>query len=283
MIQSNLPPDFSFSQKSLQDYRDCPRRFQLRYLEKLSWPASPSEPMERYEYLSSLGTQFHKLVHQYLSGLEPAHLQDGLTDSILQRWFDHFLDSRFVDIPEPHFPEISLVSRLNEFRLIAKYDLVYLENDGKFYILDWKTSHTKPPRGWLENRIQSMLYPYLLSAAGHTLFPVPDIHPDTIYMVYWYPSDPQKPEVFHHSAHKQSQYDETLRGLLSEIQDAADGLTDFPKTDVLDRCLYCRYRSFCDRGEKAGDLENHSNSLLFNHQDTDLDDLDFEQVIEIEY
>jgi len=35
----SLPTGFRFSQASLQDYVDCPQRFQLRYLAALQWPA----------------------------------------------------------------------------------------------------------------------------------------------------------------------------------------------------------------------------------------------------
>ena len=42
--KSKLPPQFAFSQSSLQDYMDCPRRFQLRYLDRLIYPAAESEP-----------------------------------------------------------------------------------------------------------------------------------------------------------------------------------------------------------------------------------------------
>ena len=45
---SNLPADFHFSQGSLQDYVDCPRRFQLRYMMKLAWPAVEAEPAVEY-------------------------------------------------------------------------------------------------------------------------------------------------------------------------------------------------------------------------------------------
>ena len=45
-----LPPTFQFSQNSLQDYVDCPRRFQLRYLLRQPWPAVESEPLSEYEH-----------------------------------------------------------------------------------------------------------------------------------------------------------------------------------------------------------------------------------------
>ena len=41
---ASLPEGFRFSQSSLQDYVDCRRRFQLRYLQNLAWPALQSEP-----------------------------------------------------------------------------------------------------------------------------------------------------------------------------------------------------------------------------------------------
>mgnify|MGYP007064289961 CR=1 FL=1 len=38
-----LPVDFQFSQNNLQDYLDCARRFELRALRRLAWPAAQSE------------------------------------------------------------------------------------------------------------------------------------------------------------------------------------------------------------------------------------------------
>ncbi|MCZ7553427.1 MAG: PD-(D/E)XK nuclease family protein [Anaerolineales bacterium] len=42
-----LPEGFHFSQTNLQDYRECPRRFKLRYMLGLAWPAIESEPAAR--------------------------------------------------------------------------------------------------------------------------------------------------------------------------------------------------------------------------------------------
>ena len=46
---SLLPDDFSFSQASLQDFEVCRRRFYLRYVLGLRWPASPAEPIDEHE------------------------------------------------------------------------------------------------------------------------------------------------------------------------------------------------------------------------------------------
>ena len=44
-----LPSDFQFSQNNLQDYIDCPRRFELRHLQRLQWPAPQTEPIIEQE------------------------------------------------------------------------------------------------------------------------------------------------------------------------------------------------------------------------------------------
>ncbi len=64
-----LPDDFVFTQNNLQDFVDCPRRFQLKYLLKMAWPAPISEPIEENDHLIQLGSQFHQMVHQFFLGI----------------------------------------------------------------------------------------------------------------------------------------------------------------------------------------------------------------------
>jgi hypothetical protein len=61
-----LPEGFQFSQASLQDYVDCPRRFQLRYLVNLDWPAVEAEPVLKHERHMERAGLFHQMVHQLL-------------------------------------------------------------------------------------------------------------------------------------------------------------------------------------------------------------------------
>src|SRR5512140_2479670 len=68
-LKSELPASFNFSQSCLQDYSDCPRRFQLRYIEKLAWPAIEVEPILESERRQQAGQQFHRMVQQHLIGL----------------------------------------------------------------------------------------------------------------------------------------------------------------------------------------------------------------------
>jgi len=68
-LKSELSPSFTFSQSSLQDYFDCPRRFQLRYIEHLAWPAVETEPVLENERRQQEGQLFHRMVQQHLVGL----------------------------------------------------------------------------------------------------------------------------------------------------------------------------------------------------------------------
>jgi hypothetical protein len=55
-----INPEFQFSQSSLQDYVECSRRFELRYIERLRWPALQSEPVLEQERHMQQGQRFHQ-------------------------------------------------------------------------------------------------------------------------------------------------------------------------------------------------------------------------------
>jgi hypothetical protein len=67
-----LPADFRFSPSSLQDYVDCPRRFLLRHVQQVAWPALVAEPALENERRMRLGAAFHRLVRQHFLGIPPA-------------------------------------------------------------------------------------------------------------------------------------------------------------------------------------------------------------------
>ena len=83
----------TLSQSSLQDYVDCPRRFQLRYVERLSYPAIESEPTLENEKHQQEGEYFHRLVQQHLIGIPAEQISTLANTPNLQRWWENFLDS----------------------------------------------------------------------------------------------------------------------------------------------------------------------------------------------
>lgn len=277
-----ISKDLIISQRSLQDFIDCRRRFKLRYLDRLSWPAAISTPIDKYEYLSELGTRFHHLVQQHISGLSKAILLSTLSDPLLKRWFENYLYYFSPGEMEIFHSEITLFSSLNNFRLVAKFDLLYSLPNGTIHIVDWKTSQKPPNENWLNQRIQSILYPFILANAGEELFPAPKISPKDISMTYWFPENPQNEVHLPYSENLYRKHTQKLSKTLDSIQEIFRGNGAWEKTDQLDHCRFCIYRSRCDRGSHPGNLDQYL-GLFDDEPEMGLDEMDLEQIGEIRY
>lgn len=282
-----LPAGFQFSQRSLQDYVECQRRFFLRYIEQISWPAIESEPLVDHESHLQAGSDFHRLVQRYLIGIPVERLSASLASSgvggdNLQRWWGNFLQESNIQPVNDQFVEATLSAPLHNFRLLATYDLIRWDFGAgrlEVRIYDWKTSLKKPPRQWLEGRLQTRVYPYLVTQAGQALFGEQELEPESIKMIYWFAEQPREPEIFAYSTEKFQADKKYLLSLVNEI----DGLAaeEFHLTGDLAKCKYCTYRSLCDRGISAGEVP--PGDRFDDSPGSDSFDLDFEQIAEIEF
>lgn len=279
MKHEDSPPDLQFSALSLQDYVDCPRRFQLRYVRRLAWPALEMEPPLESERHLQQGAAFHRLVHQHVLGFSPERLSDAVTGESLCRWWHNYLAQPPADLPPCRYPELVLSGPVSGHRVVAKLDLIAVDAGKRAVIVDWKTSRKRPRRAWLAGRLQTRVYPFLLVRAGADLNGGQQIRPGQIEMVYWFADYPARPERFAYDA-AQYQADEMyLAALIEEIKQRGNG--DFPLTAQERRCRYCVYRSLCQRGVRAGAFGQAGD-------EPELDEgfdvaLDFEQIAEIEY
>jgi CRISPR/Cas system-associated exonuclease Cas4 (RecB family) len=281
----NLPDGFQFSQSSLQDFVDCPRRFQLRYLWRLAWPALETQPALEYERFLKQGETFHRMVQQYLVGLPAERLKRLIGDQDLARWWDSFLQFVSSEAWRPVFsagrkyPEISLSAPLDGCRLVAKYDLILLQPEGQALIIDWKTTHgRRPSRRWLAARMQTRLYPYVLVRAGACLNQGQPFLPEKVEMLYWFADAPQQVERFPYHTPAYSQDEAYFSHLIATIRSLDEG--DFARTEDERRCAFCVYRSLCERGLGAASLAEADG--LESEADFELT-LDFEQIAEIEF
>ncbi len=264
-----LPGDFHFSQASLQDYVDCRRRFWLRYIHDVRWPAAETESELENERRVRLGEAFHRLAHQHILGLPTEALARAAAhDADLQRWWEHYLEHGPANLPGVRYPEATFSAPLGGYRLVAQYDLVAV-GAGWGVIVDWKTSRRRPRRKWLAGRLQTRVYPYVLARV---------FAPEQVEMIYWFPDFPDEPERFVYDA-AQFRADELyLTTLIAEI--AALEEADFDLTERTERCGYCRYRSLCGRSAAAAPLE----ALENDEPAADLQPaLDFDQIAEIEF
>ena len=278
----------TLSQSSLQDYVDCAKRFQLRYIERLSYPAVESEPTLENEKHQQEGAYFHRMVQQYLVGV-PAEQITRIANSVnLQRWWENFLNSGNLTGLTPLrsasgvlrkdlsglYPEATLSAPLGNYRLLAKYDLIAIQND-KVTIYDWKTYRRRPHNEWLAARMQTRVYRALLVHAGAHLNNGQPFEPEQIEMVYWFADFPDEPAQLAYTSTQYKRDWDTLVTLADELHNASS----YPLTDDTTKCSYCPYRSYCDRGVRAGDMEQAE----AGPETEELFDVNFEQIGEIEF
>lgn len=263
----NLRDDFSFNQQNLQDYIDCPKRFLLKHIQCLEWPAIESEPVREQEELLDLGSQFHKIVQQHGSGIPSEQICKFITNPILGNWWEKYLQLNIQNIPGKKSFEKMLSVPFHKFRLVAKFDLIVELPHGEVAIFDWKTSQKKPNHKWLKNRMQTKVYPlvYLISKL------LPAAKAPTIKLSYWYPAYPQDVITFIYSPDQYQADEIELSSLINQIVSLKE--SDFNKTENTHLCLFCRYRSLCSRGEKAGNIQESDSDISDSAFDIDFDQL----------
>jgi predicted RecB family nuclease len=272
-----LRPEFVFSQSSLQDYVDCARRFELRFLQQLRWPAIESEPIQTHEEHMRLGERFHHLLHQHIAGVPLDKLTMQLGDPQIQKWWSTYQRWNFQNIPEQRFPELTLSAPLEDFRLLAKFDLLAIEAGRQAVIVDWKTAPRVPPRDQLERRLQTVVYRYVLARAGTDFNAGEPIAPEHITMVYWYVNG--ETQAFPYST---AQFAQDERDLLALMTEAAHR-DAYPLTNNNRQCSFCTYRSLCDRGIRAGSLDELDNDLETEPPPGASFSLSLDQIAEIEF
>lgn len=267
----------TLSQSSLQDYNDCPRRFELRYLQRLAYPAIETEPALENEKHLQEGEYFHRLAQQYFIGIPAGQVAKLANTDNLQRWWENFVQSDSLTGLtglKNLKTEVTLSAPLGKFRLVAKYDLIAVDKE-KIIIYDWKTYRKRPKNEWLAIRWQTRVYRALLVHAGAHLNGGKSIQPEQVEMRYWFSDFPNDPAVFPYQTDQFKRDWDALTRLAEEIASASD----YPKTDEAAKCSYCPYRSYCNRGVRAGDaldaeLETEAEELF---------DINFEQIGEIEF
>ncbi len=276
-----VPPEFQFSQGSLGDYVACPRRFELRYVLRVAWPAVEAEPIAEQERRMEAGQTFHRLVQQHQVGIPAKQLaRFAASDADLERWWLNYQTYRPWEIATgKHFPEIGLAATLAGYRLVAKYDLVVTTPEDEAVIIDWKTAARRTERRRLEEAMQTRVYRYLLARAGTALNGGRGFAPEQVTMVYWFAQYPAAPERLPYAAAQFASDAAHLTRLIEEI--TARPLGDFPLTNDERACRYCCYRSLCDRGQRAGALNEQDE--LAEPGDWRNFELDFDQIGEIAF
>jgi CRISPR/Cas system-associated exonuclease Cas4 (RecB family) len=275
-LKFKLPPSFTFSQSSLQDYFDCPRRFQLRYIEHLAWPAIEAEPVLESERHLQEGQLFHRMVQQHLAGLPGEKLSRQANTPDLSRWWKNYAAQDFGTDGYAQYAELIISAPTGPYRVLAKYDLLSIVPGQKAIIFDWKTNRKRPRDEWMAVRMQTRVYLALLIQAGAYLNGGIPIQPEQVEMIYWYADFPTQAAHFSYTAGHYQRDWEAISSMIMEISRHHY----FPLTEDEKKCAFCTFRSYCNRGVKAGEQADDEEEAEGTSNDFKLN---FEQIAEIEF
>ena len=269
-----------FSKSSLQDFVDCKRKFELKYLLDIKWPAIVYEPYIDNEIKMIQGQRFHHLIHQHQLGIPTIDLNNIAVDLELEKWWEEYLHfAATLESSQQRWPERNLLGQFSKStHIMARYDLILKTDDTHFVIIDWKTSEFRTPDKYLVNRIQSRLYPMLLCHVGSIINNEKPINPDQIQMIYWFANFPNQSCTIQYSEDKYESDHQYILSLIDEISQKRP--SEFEKTNHLKLCNYCNYRSLCDRGIEAGLA---TDAIEESQISEDIFEIDLNDIGEIEF
>lgn len=268
---------FRFSQHSLQDYVDCQRRFQLRYALMQPWPSLVTESPTEAELHLQRGADLHHLALQHALGLDPGRLAGTIHDATLARWWRTFLDRPPRDLPQTvRRAEVELDAPVAGQRLLARFDLFAVDTGRRAVIVDWKTPSKRPARRRLAQRLQTRVYQFLAVEAGACYNGGQRLEPEQVEMIYWLAEFHGDTERFRYDSAQYETDKLYLASLISEIQGHQEPI--WPLTLDERQCLFCNYRSLCERGVKAGLLADLEDDL-----EPAMPEIELEQIGEIAF
>jgi len=271
-----LPEGFAFSQSSLQEYVDCPRWFQLRYVLGVQWPMAHEDSSLAWERRARLGAAFHRLVQQHLLRIGSGQLASAAEEAGVAAWWHAYLSCPPRDLPPVRRAELSLSVLLGSYRLAARYDLVATEPGRCAVIVDWKTTESRPQRAQLAARLQTLVYLYVLVEASAQVNEGQPFAPEQVELLYWFANHPQQSERFTYDTAAHTAAGRRLRSLIAEI--AAVDMAEWVLTPRTEHCRTCPYRTLC--GREGGPTPGEA---VEPEPEADPVDFDLEQIAEIEF
>jgi CRISPR/Cas system-associated exonuclease Cas4 (RecB family) len=235
-----MEPSLILSRNKVATFTSCRRRFQLRYLQQLAWPAPPAA--KRDEKARALGERFHQLLHRHFLGLP---LDEEVTgDKTLHRWWEAFQAHPPSLLPGRRYPEFTLTVPAAPYLLTGRFDLLIVSPQGA-HVYDWKTEAKPRPQEELRHDLQTRFYLALLVVGSAALGQ--SLSPGQVGMSYWYVNAPQATVTI--------QYDEAwhaanwadLQKTIREIAVLENAGTQWPLTDDISHCAQCLYQVCCGR------------------------------------
>lgn len=259
------------SAAALGTYSVCPLRFKYRYVDNLYWSRLWGSRPEERKALEK-GQNFHLMARRYYAGVDPALVADPVEQRDLDGWM-HLLQGFLPRTFDPAFyPELELRLNRPDLKLVAKFDLVVVDPDGRATIFDWKTEKKLPNRSYLLKSMQTRVYRYMLCAAGGQYSPKGQFRPEDVSMIYWHPLHPHKWERLAYSEAQFHKDEAFLQESVARILRTQP--ENFPPTPDEGVCRRCEYQMICHgRRSEEVDLEAEEELLDASLSWEDLIDL----------
>ena len=252
-MKERVGAGFGFSQSSLAVFDECRRRFFLRYVQGLVWPAAVTAKLAGQEEAIGRGQRFHQLAQQDALGLQIDEVVAGDGDEVLRGWWRNYREQGPQGVPEGQvFSEVQLSVPLGPYRLTARFDRVVLGDDGAAWILDWKTGKRRPRADAYAASWQTLVYCFVLVEAGAVLNQGRPLAADRVRLLYWHAEFPRLLEPLAYGAEAHEAAALKLRRAVEDIA-VLEGESGFPQTEETERCRRCQYRGLCQRGRRADD------------------------------
>lgn len=230
-----------FSQAALSKYQTCPLKFRYRHLDDLGWLKSGTNADWQAERL--LGEQFHMLAQRYFQGAELGALSQMIPPGLLEEWFNHLQANFPLENNTAYYPEQEFRVDYGGTKLLAKYDLLKVDHDGRVVIYDWKTQAKQTKKR--TRTLQGKIYPLILCEAA----PFGPLQPEDVTMVYWNPRFPKEEEVWTYSQQLYVKDRAEINRLVTNIskKSYADfcGIKPEEGTLVPKDCNYCEFNVLC--------------------------------------
>ncbi|MFW6022113.1 MAG: PD-(D/E)XK nuclease family protein [Halanaerobiaceae bacterium] len=270
MLSNNIN-NLYFSQSALAIYEKCPLKFRRRYIDGLYWPQDWGGNMEQKEIIET-GKRFHRLAQRYYARGEVMDAE--MLSGELRHWFENLREFRPYTEQDVFYPEHEIRINKDGIKIVAKFDLLYLNKvKNKFIIYDWKTNQ-KPfsnKKDYSES-MQSIVYLYVLAQAGSQYFPVDMLKTQDIGLTYWNPRFPGNVKNVKYSQRKFVSDKKFLINKINEIKSLS--YDEFVGVNEEKICKYCEYRPICF----------NKNPELIEVEEDDLGlDMDWETIEEIQF
>ncbi len=249
MTSAPRPKPLVLNQSRLEVFTKCERKFYLQYLARHYFPFRPDLPTREQAAQLAQGQLMHKYMERALKGVNLAALT-RFAPTPIREWLEDAYS--FADqLPRgERLVECTLSVPFGSTHLTARYDLIVVGQDGHIAIVDWKTSTEPTPASRLRQRMQHVVFPYVLVEAG-LVGESGAGKPAQVEMIYWFTSDPLEPVRFRYSQTEHRQNHAILQEMVQTIL-ARTTEEDFPKVQDSSHnrrflCAYCSYMHHCER------------------------------------